>query len=175
MAAPFLKSITRRLAFWTPVAILFNDNIVSLYSIEGTSMQPTLNPGGPEGTSDVVIVNKLSGLLCRYTRGDAVVIRSPTQPKNRIVKRLIGIEGDWLLAEDHPDIIKVPEGHCWVEGDNPATSVDSATEFGPLPLALIEGHVLAVVWPRLQKVAPRIPRGKVIMRSTHSSAQEDVF
>jgi hypothetical protein len=67
------------------------------------------------------------------------------------------------------------QGHCWVEGDNPATSVDSATEFGPLPLALIEGHVLAVVWPRLQKVAPRIPRGKVIMRSTHSSAQEDVF
>lgn len=132
-------------------------------------MQPTLNP---EENGDLVVVNKLTGLLCSYTRGDVIVLKSPTRPKERIVKRLIGIEGDWLLAEGHADIIKIPEGHCWVEGDNPSCSADSATEFGPLPLALIEGQVLGVCWPRLQTVPSHVPRGKVLMRNTPSSVLE---
>jgi len=29
------------------------------------------------------------------------------------------------------DVVKIPEGHCWVEGDNPASSMDSRS-FGPV-------------------------------------------
>lgn len=36
---------------------------------------------------------------------------------------------------------QVPEGHCWVVGDNLAYSRDSRM-FGPLPLALIKGKIV---------------------------------
>lgn len=42
--------------------------------------------------------------------------------------------------------IQIPEGHCWVEGDNLPDSRDSR-EYGPVPLALVRGKVLAKVWP----------------------------
>ena len=38
------------------------------------------------------------------------------------------------------------EVHLKVEGDNPTCSDDS-NAFGPVPLALIDSRVLAVVWP----------------------------
>lgn len=137
-------------------------------------MQPTLNPEAIEGRGDLVVVDKLTGLLCSYSRGDVIVLKSPKRPKERIVKRLIGIEGDWLLAEGHSDIIRVPEGHCWIEGDNASSSVDSATEFGALPLALIEGRVLGVCWPRLQSVPSHVPRGKVLMRNTSDRLHDGI-
>ena len=36
----------------------------------------------------------------------------------------------------------MPEGHCWLIGDNLPESRDSRT-FGPVPLALIMGKVVA--------------------------------
>ena len=42
--------------------------------------------------------------------------------------------------------MQVPEGHCWLLGDNLSASRDSRT-YGPLPLALIKGKVTAKIWP----------------------------
>ena len=54
---------------------------------------------------------------------------------------VIGIPwGTWT------DITQVPEGHCWLIGDNVDASRDSRF-YGPLPLALIKGKVIARVWP----------------------------
>lgn len=39
----------------------------------------------------------------------------------------------------------IPEGFCWVTGDNPLFSEDSSL-YGPIPLALIEGRVRGCVW-----------------------------
>ncbi|KAK5083626.1 Mitochondrial inner membrane peptidase complex subunit [Lithohypha guttulata] len=44
-------------------------------------------------------------------------------------------EEEW----DEPEMIQIPEGHVWVEGDNLAWSRDSRF-FGPLPMALIKGR-----------------------------------
>ncbi|EDU43036.1 hypothetical protein PTRG_09985 [Pyrenophora tritici-repentis Pt-1C-BFP] len=44
------------------------------------------------------------------------------------------------------ELIRVPEGHCWVQGDNLEWSRDSRL-YGPLPLGLIKSKVLAVVMP----------------------------
>lgn len=42
---------------------------------------------------------------------------------------------------------QVPEGHCWMGGDNIPESIDSKV-YGPVPLALIRGKILArVFWP----------------------------
>lgn len=42
--------------------------------------------------------------------------------------------------------LQVPEGHCWLLGDNLEESRDSRT-YGPVPLALIRGKVIARILP----------------------------
>ena len=41
---------------------------------------------------------------------------------------------------------QVPAGHCWLVGDNLTVSRDSR-DFGPVPLALVKGKVLATLFP----------------------------
>lgn len=45
--------------------------------------------------------------------------------------------------DDESVFIKVPEGHCWVTGDNLSRSLDSRS-YGVLPLGLIKGKIFAV-------------------------------
>lgn len=42
--------------------------------------------------------------------------------------------------------LQIPEGHCWLAGDNAPESRDSR-DYGPLPLALVKGKVIARIWP----------------------------
>jgi hypothetical protein len=44
------------------------------------------------------------------------------------------------------ELVKVPQGCCWVEGDCAAHSVDS-NYYGPIPAALLLGTVSLVIWP----------------------------
>uniref|UniRef100_A0A453J0Z6 Mitochondrial inner membrane protease subunit 2 n=1 Tax=Aegilops tauschii subsp. strangulata TaxID=200361 RepID=A0A453J0Z6_AEGTS len=59
------------------------------------------------------------------------VCRCPSNHKEVFVKRLIGLPGEWIQLPASSEIIKVPQGHCWVEGDNAARSWDSRS-FGPV-------------------------------------------
>ncbi len=48
------------------------------------------------------------------------------------MKRLIGVDGDWVRPRGNKyDVLRVPEGCCWVEGDNYGVSEDS-NHFGPV-------------------------------------------
>ena len=40
----------------------------------------------------------------------------------------------------------MPQGHCWVVGDNLSVSRDSR-DYGPVPIGLVTGKVLATLWP----------------------------
>lgn len=53
-------------------------------------------------------------------------------------------EGDWANVKEQ--VVRVPEGHCWLAGDNLEWSRDSRV-FGAVPLNLVRGKVVAVVWP----------------------------
>ncbi|MCJ1462601.1 hypothetical protein MMC07_001203 [Pseudocyphellaria aurata] len=92
--------------------------------------------------------------------GDVVQIKHPV-PDGRghgAIKRIVGMEGDFVLRgkpagvrgeeeeDEEPRMIQVPEGHCWLLGDNLPESRDSR-EYGPVPLALIAGKVIAKVLP----------------------------
>ena len=46
-------------------------------------------------------------------------------------------------------LLEVPRGRCWVEGDNAATIRDSRgpSGIGHVPLGLLEGQAVAVLWP----------------------------
>lgn len=57
---------------------------------------------------------------------------------------VVSLEGN---LKDKDSVIKttfVPQGHVWVEGDNPAYSVDSRS-YGPIPEQLIVGRVWRTV------------------------------
>uniref|UniRef100_A0A2P2J7I6 Mitochondrial inner membrane protease subunit 2 n=1 Tax=Rhizophora mucronata TaxID=61149 RepID=A0A2P2J7I6_RHIMU len=87
---------------------------------------------------------------------------SPINHKEKYVKRIIGLPGDWIGTPYSHDVVKIPQGHCWVEGDDPSFSMDSRS-FGPIPLGLINGRVTHIVWPprRVGKVDRRIATDRI--------------
>ncbi|PVH89511.1 LexA/Signal peptidase [Cadophora sp. DSE1049] len=126
------------------IAHVFVSYGFSLVPTSGASMLPTI-----EVLGDIVLIDK------RYRRGRGVVVGdvvsfdSVVQPGERVIKRVVGLEGD-CVVRDTPGVgegmVMVPEGHCWVVGDNLPYSRDSR-HFGPMPMALIKGKVVAKVFP----------------------------
>ncbi|KAJ1475910.1 peptidase S24/S26A/S26B/S26C [Baffinella frigidus] len=153
--------------FALPVVLVANDCVVSVAKVEGRSMQPTLNPDeqGPRDRSarasppirDRVLIDKFSySCLREYKRGDVCLLRSPRDPDAWIIKRLVALEGDTVRTHSQ-EFVHVPQGRCWMEGDNQECSDDSERTLGAVPLALVEGRVLSVIWPpwRIHRV-PRV-------------------
>ncbi|KAK7695489.1 hypothetical protein QCA50_000125 [Cerrena zonata] len=133
--------------FWLPMGICFTDMGYTVKTVTGRSMQPTLNPDSSTWR-DVVLFDRWSIVVERkYNRGDIVALKSPYDAK-LIVKRIIALEGDKVKTlPPYPDaVVEVPEGHAWVEGDEPFKSEDS-NHFGPVPLGLIESKLSAIIWP----------------------------
>eukprot|EP00742_Colponemidia_sp_Colp-10_P010755 GILJ01011845.1.p1 GENE.GILJ01011845.1~~GILJ01011845.1.p1 ORF type:complete len:174 (-),score=6.29 GILJ01011845.1:153-674(-) len=136
------------------IYVAFSDRFYSIVGISGRSMQPTFNPHLHEDSSrivqaltmDRVLLDKRSVASHMFRRGEVVVLRSPEDPDRQIVKRLLAVEGDWIRPYHDSELVKVPKGQCWIEGDNPSISIDS-NNFGPVPLALIEAKVMRVLWP----------------------------
>lgn len=82
--------------------------------------------------------------------GDVVDFHHPTVHGAGVVKRVTGMPGDFVVKDGGEGrgkmMIQVPDGHCWVLGDNLPESRDSRV-YGPIPLALIKGKVIARVSP----------------------------
>ena len=109
--------------------------------------------------------------------GDIVDLKSPWEQGHSIIKRIVGMPGDFVKYEYTPSLaweedtkdgeearremfgweeratqieekrmLQVPEGHCWIVGDNLPWSRDSRL-YGPVPLALINGKVIARILP----------------------------
>jgi len=107
-------------------------------------MLPTIYLSG-----EWVAINK----MCRRGKGvgvgDVVCAKSPIMPEEAVIKRVIGMPGDFVLADGVDTsgrMIQIPQGHCFLAGDNQASSRDSR-HYGPVPLALIKGRVIARVLP----------------------------
>ncbi|WFD04269.1 hypothetical protein MOBT1_002974 [Malassezia obtusa] len=110
--------------------------------------------------------------------GDMVVATSPADPSRTVCKRILGMGGDTILVDPrdvasgltdaavaHHElarhlegphglhhtkrIVTIPKGHVWLAGDNLANSTDSR-HYGPVPLALVKGRVVARLYPRPQ-------------------------
>ncbi|CAJ1398635.1 unnamed protein product [Effrenium voratum] len=126
-----------------PPLLFVKDRWMWVYCVEGRSMTPTLNPQESfidRCFRDFVLVHRNPELR----KGDIVLLRDPGT-NELIVKRLIAQEHE-VVRTPNTGHLFVPEGHCWVEGDNGKLSVDSRA-FGPVPAGLLEGLVLSVVWP----------------------------
>lgn len=108
-------------------------------------MMPTLNVSG-----DVLVTEYVSPRLDLLKAGDVVVATKPNAVGTFIIKRIRGMPGEeiWVRPKGarRAVCVVVPQGHVWLEGDNPTFSTDSR-EYGAVPLALVHGRVLARVWP----------------------------
>lgn len=113
----------------------------------GPSMLPTFATSG-----EIVIENIISYRHFRspLVRGDLVTAESPIMRGHIVCKRLIGLPGDVVcvdpIGQHAPSMehVVVPKGHVWLSGDNADESRDSR-QYGPVPLALVKGRIVAKV------------------------------
>ena len=142
------------------IAVLIATLVLPVLQIEGTSMEPTLHNG------DIVLLVKTT----RFDRGDLCGF---TWNNKLLIKRVIGIPGDWIEIDtdgtvyrngemlDEPYVqqkafgecdlefpFQVPAGQYFVIGDMRESSIDSRnTLIGCIPKDQIVGKVFFRVWP----------------------------
>ncbi|KAK0651991.1 peptidase S24/S26A/S26B/S26C [Cercophora newfieldiana] len=123
---------------------LFLEYGYSANPAEGPSMLPTF-----EVLGEYILISKRHALGRGVEVGDLVVYNIPTKKGNGI-KRILGLPGDYVMLQSpetsNKAMIQVPQGHCWIVGDNLPASRDSRL-FGPVPLALIKGKVIGRIKP----------------------------
>ncbi|KAM2891846.1 hypothetical protein COP2_010084 [Malus domestica] len=119
------------------IGVYVSDRFASVALVRGSSMSPTLNHGATSlmglPTDDNVLVEKQCLQNYKFSHGDVVVFRSPSNHKESHIKRITALPGEWIGTCHSYDVVKIPEGHCWVEGDNSSSSLDSRS-FGPVSL-----------------------------------------
>uniref|UniRef100_A0A453J0R4 Mitochondrial inner membrane protease subunit 2 n=1 Tax=Aegilops tauschii subsp. strangulata TaxID=200361 RepID=A0A453J0R4_AEGTS len=113
------------------IGVTISDRYVTVVAIKGHSMHPTMTATDSALRGDIVLAEKACLDQYKFSRGDVILFKCPSNHKEVFVKRLIGLPGEWIQLPASSEIIKVPQGHCWVEGDNAARSWDSRS-FGPL-------------------------------------------
>ena len=142
------------------VAVLIATLVLPVLQIEGTSMEPTLHNG------DIVLLMKTN----RFDRGDLCGF---TWNNKLLIKRVIGVPGDWIEIDtdgtvylngenlDEPYVeqkalgecdlefpYQVPQEQYFVIGDMRESSIDSRnTVIGCIPKDQIVGKVFFRVWP----------------------------
>ena len=155
-----LSGTVRVLTMVAAVAVLIATLVLPVLQIEGTSMTPTLANG------DIVLLTKTTrfdcGDLCGFTWNNKLLI-----------KRVIGLPGDWIEIDtdgtiylngdklDEPYVQQMALGECdlefpfqvpqeqyFVVGDMRESSIDSRNSLiGCIPKDQIVGKVFFRVWP----------------------------
>ena len=142
------------------VAVLIATLVLPVLQIEGTSMEPTLYNG------DIVLLMKTT----RFDHGDLCGF---TWNNKLLIKRVIGLPGDWIEIDTDGTLylngeklhepyvqqpafgecdlefpFQVPQEQYFVIGDMRESSIDSRnTLIGCIPKDQIVGNVFFRVWP----------------------------
>jgi signal peptidase I len=142
------------------ILLLGINAITARIRVDGNSMAPTLNNG------ELIIVNKLAYWFNEPLRGDVIHLRSPRDPDQEYIKRVIGLPGDRIRVNkgvvyvnneriEEPYLAEapryekewsVPDSSFFVLGDNRNNSSDSHN-WGPVPIDNVIGEALFVYWP----------------------------
>ena len=155
-----LRGTISVLTYVAAVAALIATLVMSVLQIEGTSMEPTLING------DVVLLTKTT----RFDRGE---ICGFAWNNKILIKRVIGVPGDWIEIDsdgtvylngeklDEPYVEQVAFGECDLEfpfqvpqeqyfvlGDMRESSIDSRnTLVGCVENEQIIGKIIFRIWP----------------------------
>lgn len=130
------------------------------FVVEGPSMEPNFETG------EFILVSKVAYWFNEPQRGDIVVFHPPVKPDEEWIKRIVGLPGDMIEAQDgllyvngvlldesygHIQMERrgtwvVEEGRYFVMGDNRPNSEDSRS-WGSLEPDLIIGKAWVIYWP----------------------------
>uniref|UniRef100_A0A7N6FCN3 Mitochondrial inner membrane protease subunit 2 n=1 Tax=Anabas testudineus TaxID=64144 RepID=A0A7N6FCN3_ANATE len=140
-----------------PVTVTALDRIAYVARVEGASMQvrrynTSTNQSERENLT-------MSVRNYQVQRGDIVSVMSPRNPQQKIIKRVIGLEGDFIRTLSYKNrYVRIPDGHFWIEGDHHGHSLDS-NSFGPVSVGLLHGRASHIIWPpsRWQRIKPSLP------------------
>ncbi|URD85714.1 Mitochondrial inner membrane protease subunit [Musa troglodytarum] len=128
--------------------ITISDRFATVYSLTGTSMSPTFttsSPGFPGYLKgDIVLVEKFCLEKYKFSRGDVIAFKSPSDHKREFVKRLIALPGDWMQISDTSDILKIPE-EMEAELCSVHTLSPSQGESGDEELSVLPRHTKVIV------------------------------
>lgn len=153
--------ILKSIALGIPIGITFVDCVGYVARVDGISMQPCLNPDA--NTTDYVFLSRFAVRNLEVERGDVVSLVSPKNPDQKLIKRVVGLQGDFINTLGYKKShVTVPDGHCWVEGDHTGNSLDS-NSFGPISLGLITAKATYILWPpsRFQKLDHSLPLARL--------------
>jgi len=131
--------------------------VVSLYRVNGPSMEPTLHCATPvygcRGKSaDRVFASRFAFRFREPERGEIVAFEAPPEALARcgaqgiFIKRIVGVPGDRVSLRDGDLWTRVPPGHYFLMGDNRLQSCDSR-DWGPVAREKLAGPVFAVFPP----------------------------
>jgi signal peptidase I len=139
------------------------DVFLPRYMVDGASMEPNFH------TSQRVIVDRITMVLGGPARGDVVVLNSPTNSDELLIKRVIGLPGEHVEIRNgrvyiNGEALNEPyvaefctyrscEGSWYLDkdeyfvlGDNRMHSLDSHS-FGPVKASAIQGVARLRYWP----------------------------
>ncbi|KAG5954532.1 hypothetical protein E4U57_004367 [Claviceps arundinis] len=138
VAMSFIKSV-----FFSHLVF---SHLFSVDAAEGPSMLPTFTVQG-----EWFVLDKRKRRGRGIAVGDLVIYKIPMSPNQSGIKRVVGMPGDYVSLgtpgeRGDDQMIQVPQGHCWIVGDNLPASRDSRA-FGPLPLALVQAKVVGRLLP----------------------------
>ncbi len=140
-------------------AFLISMQLLQFFYVQSDSMQPALQSG------DIVLARNMSNNI---KRGDIVIIRTPGQ-NQKVIKRVVALPGDQLRIEKRSVYVnnkllhepyavytgrksmqqlrlKIPDGTCYVLGDNRMNSIDSRS-YGVVLQTAITAVARAVIYP----------------------------
>ncbi|KAJ8908512.1 hypothetical protein NDN08_005220 [Rhodosorus marinus] len=126
-------------------AYCLNTYFASTKMCVGPSMLPTLEESG-----SLVIEEHISSYYGNFKNGDIVIAKPPYDSQVTVCKRICAMGGEKAACiaqnSSKTEEFVVPDGHVWLEGDNPKNSRDSRS-YGPVPLGLLHGKVIFKLWP----------------------------
>ena len=155
--------------FALSLALFIRFFIAAPYVVAGSSMEPNFH------NWDYLITDRISYRLSEPARGDIIVFHLPQEYSRTLIKRIIGLPGDTVIAdaegirivnEEHPEgfylnepylkaenrggptniTIQLERDNYVVLGDNRRVSSDSRS-WGALPRKNIVGRVLLRLFP----------------------------
>lgn len=113
------------------VVIASNAFLLTVYTVDGHSMDPTLHTG------QVLLINRLAYMRSSPQVGDIVVVSFGNQGEITFVKRVEGIAGQLVAGRLAP----LGQNQLFIEGDNRSFSTDSRS-YGPITERQVLGKVL---------------------------------
>jgi len=139
-----VKHAFKGAVFALPFLTTFMDKIATLSLVDGTSMQPLLNPTGL--SRDWILIKRWHIDNYYLQKDDIISFESPRDPGIFMIKRVKALENETIYDTIKQKETQIPKGHVWVEGDNKRASYDSR-HFGYVARGLITGRALYVIWP----------------------------